>query len=291
MRLLKQMSEVCDEVVLVTTSPLQADARIQVTPFADVVERENVGQDFLGWKTVLDARLSHGFDEVVLTNDTYVGMLRDPGHMFAEMDGRPVEYWGVTLSDQITRHLQSFFLVMRAPVLQSRAFTEFWRRMRPAATRVEAIYNQEVGLSGALDAAGFVGEPYFRPTAAEEDLAWRRDAWYKRKRRQRDVALGRTGQSIPPIGTPFNPAVAYADAALADGRLPLVKFDTLRYDPYFLGTDHLLTLCEQRFPEMFDGIREFLARTDPAYPLRNLDNRGGAVLSAEEQATIGYHAC
>ena len=154
-RLLGQLAAVCDEVVLVPTSPLQPQARDRVTPLADLVERENVGQDFLGWKTVLDERLGRGFDEVVLTNDTYVGLLRHPRRMFADMADRPVEYWGVTASQQIVPHLQSFFLVLRSPVVRSRTFTEFWRRLRPAASRTEAIRTQELGLSRALDAAGF----------------------------------------------------------------------------------------------------------------------------------------
>jgi len=288
-RLLGQLAEVCDDVVLVTTSPLQPQARDLVTPLADLVERENVGQDFLGWKTVLDERLDRGVDEVVLTNDTYVGLLRHPRRMLADMADRPVEYWGVTASQQIVPHLQSFFLVLRSPVLRSRTFTEFWRRLRPAASRTEAIRSQELGISRALDAAGFASAPYFEPTADDLALADRRDAWYRRRRRALDLEAGRVASSVPLLPTPYNPAVSFADAALDDGRLPLVKFDTLRYDPYYLGSGHLLALGEELYPEMFEGIREYLARTDAAYPLRPVEARGGAHLTPQEQESVGYH--
>ena len=61
---------------------------------------------------------------------------------------------------------------------------------------------------------------------------------------------------------------ALADRALDDARLPVVKLDTLRFDPYMLGSASLLDRCEQRYPAAFAGVREHLARTARAYAPR-----------------------
>ena len=47
---------------------------------------------------------------------------------------------------------------------------------------------------------------------------------------------------------PWNPSAALADRALDGGRLPYVKLDTLRFDPYGLGADKLLDYCEEQLP-------------------------------------------
>ena len=65
---------------------------------------------------------------------------------------------------------------------------------------------------------------------------------------------------------PWNPAIGLADAALDGGRLPYVKIDTLRYDPYGLNADKLLRLCERAYPDAFDGVRHYLDSTADALP-------------------------
>jgi rhamnosyltransferase len=68
---------------------------------------------------------------------------------------------------------------------------------------------------------------------------------------------------------PWNPARGLADRVIDDARLPYVKIDTLRYDPYNLDANRLLALCEKRFPERFAGVREYLRETSDWYPLRD----------------------
>jgi hypothetical protein len=291
LRLLEQLGDFVDDVVVVTTSALTPEACVALESRSEIRHRENVGQDFAGWQQVLAERLKPGrYDEVLLTNDTYVGLLRPLGHIFAAMRDQQVEFWGTHESWRVARHLQSFFLVFREPVLRSRAFGEFWRRMRPAVTRYEAIHRQEVGVSQHLLAAGFELGGYFKPTEREIAVGAERELWWKAQLLALDERQGQLGWRTIRTGEPVNPAIAYADSALDDGRMPLVKLDTLRYDPYFLGSDHLLTLCEQRFPEQFDGVRAYLERTRFAYPARNGENNGSAQLGPEQQRTIGYHA-
>lgn len=293
LRQLESLANVCEELVVATTSILEPGARRAISDRARVVERENVGQDFAGWADVMSRTDLSRFEEVLLTNDTYVGPLVDSRSLFAAMDAADGEFWGTHASQRISPHLQSFFIVLTEPVLRSRAFDRFWTGFRPAVDRNDAIRRQEIGLSRTLLAAGFALSSYYRPNARDLALAPRREDWWKTQLTALRRAHGRPiTRALRSRGDSLNHAVAFADAALDDARMPLVKFDTLRYDPYFLGSGHLLTLCEQRFPEHFEGVREYLERTAAAYQPRADCPSGplGATLDTATQLDVGYHA-
>ncbi len=126
----------------------------------------------------------------------------------------------------------------------------------------------EVGLSGGLHGAGFRSGSYFQETDADKRLARRRVRWWAAHR----PGITRSREGLEKLRVrarePWNPSAALADRALDRGRLPYVKLDTLRFDPYGLGADKLLTYCEQQLPEAFAGVREFLQETAVFYPPR-----------------------
>ena len=126
----------------------------------------------------------------------------------------------------------------------------------------------EVGLSGGLHCAGFRSGSYFRESEADRRLARRRVRWWAAHR----TGLRRNRAGLDTLRErarePWNPSAALADRALDRGRLPYVKLDTLRYDPYGLGADKLLDYCEELLPEQFAGVRAFLDDTALFYPPR-----------------------
>jgi rhamnosyltransferase len=81
---------------------------------------------------------------------------------------------------------------------------------------------------------------------------------------------------------------AMADRALGGARLPLVKIDTLRYDPYRLGSDRLLAACERQYPEQFAGVRQYLERTAVLYPPRPGESAGPTSPPPPLRRLIGY---
>ena len=283
LRLLDQLGDCFDDVVVATTARLTGEARAALGQRSTVVERDNVGQDFGGWQEVLRDRVRvDSIDRLLLTNDTYVGLLRPLPDLIAEMDRRPVEFWGITENQQIARHIQSFFLMATDPVLRSRAWARFWGGFTAQAARQDVILNHEVGISQALLTAGFDGAAYFEPTADDVALAGERETW--RRSRMREL----TPDLDVPAAYQTNYTYALADAALRDGRLPLVKIEVLRYDPCFLGDSVLLGWCEERYPEAFEGVRAYLGRTAAAYPPRPGENPGGATLPEDARTRLGY---
>jgi hypothetical protein len=184
------------------------------------------------------------------------------------MADQPVDFWGLTRTDRVAPHVQSFFVAFRPWVIGSATFRRFWPGLDPLSTRRQVIMQHEVGLSGGLHCAGFRSGSYFRETDSDRRLARRRVRWWAAHR----PGLTRTRAGLDTFRDrarePWNPSAALADRALDGGRLPYVKLDTLRFDPYGLGADKLLTYCEEQLPDAFAGVREFIEDTAVFYPPR-----------------------
>ena len=259
-----------ERVVVCTTAPLKDSARAWLSERAELVERANYGYDFFSYKVGLDAvgDLS-GFDEVVVCNDSYVFAHDNYDRIIEEMRHRPCDFWGLTAANRVAPHIQSFFIAFRPWVVTSRTFRTFWEEMEPISRRRQVIRRYEIGMSRRLYEAGFASDSYFVETEEDRRIARERVRWWAVHR----SAFPRTRVELREwrerAREPWNPARSLADRVLDDGRLPYVKIDTLRYDPYNLDADRLLTLCERRFPERFAGVRDYLEETSQDYPLRD----------------------
>lgn len=298
LRQLDQLAKVSDEVVVASPSPLTADAERSIAARSVLIRRQNYGHDFGSWRDALERYdWAAGYDELLLTNDSYAGYFAPIDSIFATMATRPFEVWGITKSWRHDEHIQSYFLAFTAPALHSQAFARFWSDAKPAADRMAAIHNQEVGISRAMRAAGFALGSYFEPTRAERLRANRRGTHWLWKRQAAFPAhfdnlsdkYYRARFMLDPGAADYlNWSSAFADATLDRGRLPLVKFDTLRYDPYWLGADHLLAALEKRYPSELQGVRAFLDSTREFYASRPLENYGSAKLNPIERVLFGY---
>lgn len=298
LRQLDQLGDSFDEVVVATTSELTSDAVASIEHRAHLIQRPNVGHDFGSWRDVLESRdFAQRYDELLLTNDSYVGFVRPLPRIIETMATRPYEMWGMAISGRHSRHVQSYFLYFQNAALRSKTFYRFWSDMRPARSRLDAIMNQEIGISHTLADAGFRFGAYFEPTRDERMRANRRGIqWLRRRQREfpsrfdsfEDAYFKARAWRDPRNADFLNPSAAFADSILDDGRFPVLKFDTLRYDPYFLGSDELLTAAEDRFPEQFDGVRQFILDTTDFYKGRRDESSSPAPLSPLERATVGY---
>lgn len=259
-----------DKLVVCTTAQLQDSARQWLSERAVVVERANYGYDFFSYKVGLDSAgdLS-AYDEVVVCNDTYVFALDSYDPIFEGMADRPCDFWGLTAAERVAPHIQSFFIAFRPWVVASHAFTNFWEEMEPISKRRQVIRRYEVGMSRRLYEAGFCSDTYFVETPEDRRIARERMRWWAAHRSSFPRTRAEIREWRERAGEPWNPARSLADRVLDNARLPYVKIDTLRYDPYNLDAPRLLELCERRFPQRFAGVREFLEETSEDYPLRD----------------------
>lgn len=297
LRQLDMLGRSFDRVIVATTSTLTSDARDLISARAELIERANFGQDFASWRDGLEAcGFGEDADELLLTNDSYVSVIDDLEPVISSMSALPVEAWGLTKTHRGTEHIQSYFLYFTRPVLRSRAFRVFWEDFRPAETRMEAIVKQEMGISQTLKSAGFRLGAYFDPTDRERLLGNLRSAqWLFTRRRAFPSRFHNYADYFdirkfrdPKQADYINWAIDFADFVFDKKRYPVVKFDTLRFDPHWLGSIKLLDDCERHFPEAFAGVRDYIRETSTFYPGRPFENGTPVRLSRWQTALYGY---
>ncbi|WP_255423900.1 rhamnan synthesis F family protein [Xanthomonas sp. SI] len=225
-RLLDELLLHAERIVLVSTrlAPEQAaglDDRIKV------IVRENVGYDFYSFRTgIFAVEALYSYDELIIANDSVITIDRGGiGKAFAQMRDVECDVWGMTESLQVSRHLQSYFLVFRKSAFFSHYFERFWRNVRVLDDKWEIILSYEVGLTQWLLSHGAkIGVAFQPDAAAQRTVAVR----LKRKRLRDGVnAL---------IAAPSKQGVMHANPAhyLWDAlyrRFGFIKSEVLRDDP------------------------------------------------------------
>lgn len=247
-RTIEQLDRPGTTIVATATHPLAPADAEWIRERAELIERDNVGLDMGGHAVALAAHSPEGFDEVLLTNDTYA--LLAPLDRIEDRIDPGADFWGITGSNEVAPHVQSYFVDLRSPIPASEVFRRHWDNVRVGSRR-RTIVSNEVGLSRKLRRAGFRFDVAYHPDLPDAVRAQLR-GWRHGIVNPRAVF----GQ--------WNPNMALADAAL-DGRMPVVKMSALRYDPFKLGADKLLTRLEERYPAEMDGVRAYLDRTARAY--------------------------
>ena len=124
---------------------------------AGLILRRNVGFDFAAWKDALSAYDLPRPDTtlLLLANDSLYGPLHPLCPALSQADFSAADIWALTDSWQRRYHLQSYFLMAGAAVLQSTVWRDFWQRVRPLASKHWVIRRYEIGFSQAMLRAGF----------------------------------------------------------------------------------------------------------------------------------------
>ncbi|MEV8024993.1 rhamnan synthesis F family protein [Microbacterium sp. NPDC080220] len=289
---LRNYSRAATRVIVVSTSGIQSTDYVDLPRNVEWINRTNYGYDFYSYKWGLDVVGDYAaYDRLLLVNDTFVGPIVPLDSILDSRQAQTLDVLGMTWSENHGGHAQSFFVSFTNAVTRSNAFQGFWREMVPVSQRKSVIMQYEVGLTTVLTDAGFSAGGYLQPTAAELDLAMRRRAY------QADVRLvpGGKGKVVSDVRLvtdeerrSFNPAIALADRFLMNARLPLLKFDTLRFDPYGLGATQLLSEAESRLGEHMEGVRSFLRDTRSNYPFRAREHNALSDTSFLKNSGLGY---
>ncbi|PPT98436.1 glycosyl transferase [Xanthomonas arboricola pv. arracaciae] len=225
-RLLDELLSHAERIVLVSTrlAPEQAhglDDRITV------IVRENVGYDFYSFRTgIFAVEALYSYDELIIANDSVVTIDRGGiGKAFAQMQDVDCDVWGMTESLQVTRHLQSYFLLFRKSAFFSNYFDRFWRNVRVLDDKWEIILSYEVGLTQWLLTHGAKIGVAYQPDAAAKQVAAVR---IKRKRLRDGVNALIAAPSKQGV-LQANPAHYHWDELYR--RFGFIKSEVLRDDP------------------------------------------------------------
>jgi rhamnosyltransferase len=154
---LKDLKENVLYLLVVVNGALAFEGEKKLSLAADgMLIRENRGFDvwaykegikYIGWDNLA------GYDELLLMNFTMFGPLYPLKAVFEEMNGRDVDFWGLTKHHKvdfnafgnnykynyIPEHIQSSFLVIRNSLLTSRDYMDFWKNMPMVKSYADSV--------------------------------------------------------------------------------------------------------------------------------------------------------
>lgn len=274
-RLVLSLCAATDRLIVVSTAPLNDDSMRWLQARTELICRPNTGHDFASYRVGLE-RLNIGGgspipDQLVIINDSAVFPLVDLGVIWDRASNLGADFWGLTPGYEFAPHVQSYFLSFGRSVIVSDAWRDFWNHVSDSHDRATTIRDYEIGLSERLRGAGFRMDVYYKPSltarlrgTARRSVGELDDAL--RAHRWRGIAGWLRRLPKRTRHPEFNVTLALADVSVRrPDLLPAVKLSNLRDDPYRLGTPKLLTALEQRHPHAFEGVRDYLERTDAAY--------------------------
>jgi len=175
--LLRDLKENLNYLLVVVNGVLSEDGRktlSAVTP--NIFVRDNVGFDawaykegleYIGWKRLAE------YDEVVLANYTNFGPVYPFREAFDAMNGRDVDFWGLTKHyglnfdpykickyGYVPAHIQASFIVIRKSMLMSSDFRQFWDSLPLIQSYDESVCYHEVILTKDFEDKGYKSDVY-----------------------------------------------------------------------------------------------------------------------------------
>lgn len=238
--------DVAEHLVVVSNSARRLSSSLSKLVDA-FLPRANIGYDFAAWRDGLGLLPAGHHDEVLCVNDSVYGPLFDLGPALADTRVAAADCWGMVLSDQNARraapripHLQSWFLGIRRPVLESDAWATFWREVGPLGSKREVVERYEIGFSARLAAAGFrLAGLYDATTAGPVTL---REVWPH-------LSLGHPRRSWRLVRksrrTPHNPS-ELVWWRLWEAGVPYAKVSLFRVNHYGVDLGRVLAELRQR---------------------------------------------
>ncbi len=170
---LRGLRDVCDNIIYVADNGLVQGEAEKLRDIACYVLAKKHGEyDFGSYKRGImyakEKGLLEGIDELVICNDSCFAPVHSFRAMFDTMKESQAHFWGVTENIEISRHIQSFFMVFRRKVFESDVFYKFFENVVAEKNVNDVILNYEIGLSKTLFENGFKAEAYIKYPNSDE---------------------------------------------------------------------------------------------------------------------------
>ena len=130
-----------------------------------ILSKQHGEYDFGSYKYGIAAAQEKKWDQqashLLLCNDSVIGPISSLKPVLGRMQSNEDEAWGLTQSDQITPHLQSYFLLLGRKVFGHHDVQAFFRSVSGQQSRYDVIEKYELGFSRLLLALGFPLRAFF----------------------------------------------------------------------------------------------------------------------------------
>ena len=254
------LSRVCDRIILVTTSRLPDDACADLGQ-VEIVRRPNIGYDFMSYRAgVMRLNVTPDLQSVLLLNSSF--MLLDPEAFTDTLRGMvqatgQADVVGLTESEQIQWHLQSYLLAFSSRAVRSAWFRNFFAAVRPLNTKLELILSYELGLSRVLKEQAVRTEAFFHISTQDWLVACGK--WLRAMSKGKGVFFWLTPQPYRHWRDVNLTQFAVTTLARQHG---IVKTEVLRAMPHVASNRDLRNLCNN---DRLDQIEESLTRMRNRY--------------------------
>lgn len=174
---IKGLQEVAEKILVVVNGTITDESRKKLKDLdVDIMERQNKGLDFGGWKDAIEKigyeKLGE-YNELILTNNSCYGPIYPLSEMFDTMNTRNCDFWGITkhpeTSDRvikkdkttkIIKHIQSYFLVFKRNMFMSNEFRKFWRNVKYYTEYNKVVGYYEIKFTKHFEDCGFISDTY-----------------------------------------------------------------------------------------------------------------------------------
>lgn len=151
---LRRFSDLAEQLILVVAGRESIILPKDLEDRLEVICRPNQGWDFASYRAGISTLELKRLSRLTLCNDSVFGPLFPLAPIYESMRNQTANVWGLTASDELQWHLQSYFLVFDTPAMTSPAFHIFWEQLPVFSDRRSAIRGGEIELSKQLQAAG-----------------------------------------------------------------------------------------------------------------------------------------
>lgn len=171
--LIKEFIKYSVEIIFVSTN-ISDDYFDKLSVYCKVIRRENYGYDFWSYKVGLEL-ISNKKDlnSILFVNNSFV--VTDPVKLcekYFSLDKNKDSLFGLTISNQISRHIQSYWIeFIGSNLINSPDFNNWWMSMVPISNQNEVIVNYEIGLSSNFIKKGYGLDSLFIPDKEEKLIA------------------------------------------------------------------------------------------------------------------------
>jgi hypothetical protein len=144
-------------LVIISNSELSETLREQLLDQCHLlIERQNVGQDFGGYKDGISELLkrTNDIERLAILNDSLFFFEKNIDNLITGLDGEQ-DVIGMTEDFHLHYHIQSFALSFSRAVLEDRRLRNYWRHYRPISTRRWVVARGERGLTRQLMRSSF----------------------------------------------------------------------------------------------------------------------------------------
>lgn len=162
---LKELKKVTDAIIFIADNPL---IKSELNKIKDIVTYAHCERheeyDFGSYKRGFHYAKTHGFldkyQELIICNDSCYGPVYPFSDIFATMDKKQCDFWGMMPNTDVRYHLQSYFFVFRHTVLKDNTLKNFLKNVKKEASFWDVVYNYELKLTNVLQQKGFTASAY-----------------------------------------------------------------------------------------------------------------------------------